>query len=272
MRALGRVRYVLFFFVLQSDSAFGGCCTSKKVDSGTNDARDGSYTLNGTSYDLPVFCKDTCVYTKDGTDLDDLYCFGDGDLDSECIAPLSDPTAPQGAPLADNGGGDVVPPGGYYFNKLPGSETRALVCGEVISIVTEDRSTMLDLADMNEVLASYNAWSSSKLRFDRIDGESTGNVQFDHLVGLFATADNGAIFRLDVKASTEPSSSSSTARLKVKNGDGSDCTGNVQYGTEYGIFTEDGSKRLDIGTKGAGSPTTWDIANSNTILHVNALA
>ena len=28
----------------------------------------------------------------------------------------------------------------------------------------------------------------SKLRFDRIDGESVGDVNFDHLVGIFATA------------------------------------------------------------------------------------
>ena len=28
----------------------------------------------------------------------------------------------------------------------------------------------------------------SKLRFDRIDGESVGDVHFDHLVGIFAAA------------------------------------------------------------------------------------
>merc|ERR1719312_179025 len=84
----------------------------------------------------------------------------------------------------------LAPPGGYYYNSLPGDVNRSLVCGEVISVVTEDRSTILDLGDMQEVLASYIAWSSSKLRFDRIDGESVGDVYFDHLVGIFATADN----------------------------------------------------------------------------------
>jgi len=248
-----------------------GCCTSKIVASGVNDARDGYYTLNGTSYDLPVFCKDTCVYTKVGETEDDLYCFGEGDLDSECIAPLPDPTLPQGVPVG-GGGGEVAPPGGYYYNSLPGDVNRSLVCGEVISVVTEDRSTILDLGDMQEVLASYIAWSSSKLRFDRIDGESVGDVHFDHLVGIFATADNGAIFRLNVGAPTDPSTTAATARLKVTSGDGTACAGNVQYGTEYGILSEDGTRRLDIGTQGAGTPTTWDVATTNTRLHVNPLS
>eukprot|EP00091_Calanus_sinicus_P024855 TRINITY_DN9156_c0_g1_i1.p1 TRINITY_DN9156_c0_g1~~TRINITY_DN9156_c0_g1_i1.p1 ORF type:complete len:122 (-),score=26.10 TRINITY_DN9156_c0_g1_i1:103-468(-) len=100
-----------------------------------------------------------------------------------------------------------------------------------------------------------------------------GKVQemfiFDHLVGVFATADNGAIFRLDVKAASDNIDTTAiTARLKVTNGDGTTCTGNVQYGTEYALFSEDGTKRLDIGTQGAGTPTAWDMANSNTRLHV----
>jgi len=268
------LRNIVFIFLLfKSEPISAGCCTSKLVASGTSDVRDGTYTLNGTSYNLPVFCKDSCVYTKDGGPADDLFCFGDGDLDSECFAPLPDPTVPQGAPAAGGGGEEVAPPGGYYYNKLPGTENRSLVCGELVSVLTEDRSTRLDLADMNEVLASYNAWSSSKLRFDRIDGESTGDVHFDHLVGIFATADNGAIFRLDVKAASDDISTSAlTARLKVTSGDGTSCTGNVQYGTEYALFSEDGTKRLDIGTQGTGTPTPWDMANTNTRLHVNPLA
>ena len=48
--------------------------------------------------------------------------------------------------------------------------------------------TKLDLASMNSMVAAdYTAWSSTKLRFDRIDGPSSGDVQFDHLVGIFAT-------------------------------------------------------------------------------------
>eukprot|EP00092_Neocalanus_flemingeri_P033996 GFUD01036967.1.p1 GENE.GFUD01036967.1~~GFUD01036967.1.p1 ORF type:complete len:248 (-),score=51.31 GFUD01036967.1:60-803(-) len=239
--------FFCFFVFFKGELVSAGCCTSKVVNSGTSDIRDGAYTLNGSSYNLPVFCKDACVYTKDGTTTDDLFCFGDGDLDSECFAPLPDPTAPQGAPLEGGGGEGVAPPGGYYYNSLPGNETRALTCGEALSLVTEDRSTRLDLADMQEeVPASYNVWSSSKLRFDRIDGESTGDVLFDHLVGIFATADNGAIFRLDVKAPTDPSTTAATARLKVTSGDGTACTGNVEYGTEYALFSEDGTQRLDI--------------------------
>ena len=87
---------------------------------------------------------------------------------------------PQGPPLEGGGagGGEVAPPGGYYYNKLPGfkfetftafninnynagMETRALTCGEAISLVTEDRSTRLDLADQSQdVPSSYNVWSS----------------------------------------------------------------------------------------------------------------
>jgi len=266
------VQTFLFLLLKTGGLVYAGCCTSKVVASGRSDARDGNYTLNGTSYDLPVFCKDTCVYTKNGETADDLYCFGEGDLDSECIAPLPDPTVPQGVPGGGGGGEVVPPPGGYYYNSLPGSVDRAIACGEVLSVVTEDRSTRLDLADMGEVLASYNAWSSSKLRFDRIDGESVGDVQFDHLVGIFATADNNAIFRLAVTAATEPGTTSGTARLKVTSGDGTACTGNLQYGAEYGIFSEDGTRRLDIGTLGAGTPTPWDQANTNTRLHLNPLA
>ena len=48
----------------------------------------------------------------------------------------------------------------FLMIKISGAENRSLICGEVISVVTEDRSTRLDLADMNDVLASYNAWSS----------------------------------------------------------------------------------------------------------------
>jgi len=265
---IARNSVFIFLFLKNIHIVSAGCCTSKIVASGTNDARDGNYTLNGTSYDLPVFCKDTCVYNKVGETEDDLYCFGEGDLDSECIAPLPEPTLPQGAP-GGGGGGEVAPPGGYYYNSLPGEVNRSLVCGETVQVVTEDRSTILDLVDMEEVMADYNAWSSSKLRFDRIDGESVGDVQFDHLVGIFATADNGAIFRLNVKALTDPSTTSTTARLKVTSGDGTACTGNVQYGTEYGILSEDGARRLDIGTQGAGTPTPWDEASSSTRLHIN---
>ena len=80
-------------------------------------------------------------------------------------APLPDPTVPQGAPAAGGGVEEVAPPGGYYYNSLPGTENRSLMCGELVSVLTEDRSTRLDLADMNEVLASYNAWSSRSTKF-----------------------------------------------------------------------------------------------------------
>ena len=54
------------------------------VETAAGDLRDGTYTLNGTSTDLPVFCADECVYTKDGASPQDFYCFGPGDVDSTC--------------------------------------------------------------------------------------------------------------------------------------------------------------------------------------------
>ena len=54
-------------------------------------------------------------------------------------------------------------------------------------------------------------------------------------------------------------------RLVVKAGDGSSCSGAVQYGQEYGLFS--GDQRLDIGT---GAP--WDQASSSTRFHLEAAA
>ena len=60
------------------------------VNTGTGDPRDGSYSLNGSSENLPLFCGDDCLYTKDGSSPDDLYCFGPGDVDSTCqVVPLT---------------------------------------------------------------------------------------------------------------------------------------------------------------------------------------
>ena len=160
------------------------------VNTGTGDPRDGSYSLNGSSENLPLFCGDDCVYTKDGTSLGDLYCFGPGDVDSSCEAPLTDPPPPEEAPQVDGGRdegeGEGAPPGEYYFNKDPGNISRALQCGESISILTEDRMNKLDLAVDNG--PEDTDQSSSKLVFERIDGPSTGEVQFDHLLAVMATA------------------------------------------------------------------------------------
>merc|ERR1712141_634937 len=97
--------------VLKTNLVLAGCCTKKVVDTGTGDPRDGSYSLNGSNANLPLFCGDDCVYTKDGSSPDDLYCFGPGDVDSTCSAPVTDPVAPEGAPEADRGEtGEGAPP------------------------------------------------------------------------------------------------------------------------------------------------------------------
>ena len=107
------------------------------MNTGTGDARDGTYNFNKTLESLPVFCGDICVYSKENdADPNNLYCFGTGDIDSVCTAEGSPgPEAPTGAPVAggqNKNSEESVPSGEYYFNKLPGNVTRAVLCGETI--------------------------------------------------------------------------------------------------------------------------------------------
>jgi hypothetical protein len=256
---------------LHASLVSSSCCNTKVVDSGTGDARDGTYNLNGTRLDLPVFCGDACVYTKLGSTPDDIYCFGLGDLDSQCFEPVTEAvTAPNRAPEGENE--QEVPAGEYYFNRLPGDDSGSLQCDQLFSIVNEDRQSRLDLSSMG-ALVSFgpdNSWTARKLTFKRIDGESTGEVQYDHLVGVFATSDAGAVLRLNINTATPTSTDTATSRLFAKNGDGTPCTGAVTYETEYAFFTEDLAYILDIGTEGTGgSVTGWDTANADTRFHLN---
>ena len=104
---------------------------------------------------------------------------------------MTEPQAPEGAPDAGGGGreeeGKGAPPGEYYFNSRPGNLTRALLCGETISVLTEDRLIMLDLS-VDQQLPANTELSSVQLTFDRIDGPSSGSVQFDHLLAVMATS------------------------------------------------------------------------------------
>merc|ERR1712110_365768 len=86
---------------------------------------------------------------------------------------------------------------------------------------TEDRLGKLDLslAPALSVAAASTAWST-KLKFDRIDGESSGDVQLDHLMGIFASSDTGALYRLQISEPALISSSASTTKLVVKAGTG----------------------------------------------------
>jgi len=146
------IRFKMCIFVILAAISVnlveGGCCQYKIVDSGLSDPRDGNYSLYTTSSDLPAFCQDDCVYNKNGEDSEALYCFGDGDLDSQCYAPLSDPTIPPGEP-EPQANDNAPPPGAYYYNQLPGDNTGVLTCGTKIEIVTEDRMKMLDLSSMD---------------------------------------------------------------------------------------------------------------------------
>jgi len=256
---------------LHASLVASNCCTTKVVDSGTGDARDGTYNLNGTRIDLPVFCGDECVYTKLGSTPDDIYCFGLGDLDSQCFEPVTESvTAPNRAPEGEIE--QEVPAGEYYFNRLPGDDSSSLQCDQLFSIVNEDRQSRLDLSSMGALVSfgPENSWTARKLTFKRIDGESTGEVQYDHLVGVFATSDAGAVLRLNIKTATPTSTDTATSRLFAKNGDGTPCTGAVTYETEYAFFTEDLAYILDIGTEGTGgSVTGWDTATADTRFHLN---
>ena len=82
----------------------------------------------------------------------------------------------------------------------------------------------LGLAADLSVAAASTAWSATRLKFDRIDGESSGDVQLDHLMGIFASrfdemllfisllnviySDTGALFRLQI---SEPALTTSSA-------------------------------------------------------------
>jgi len=250
------------------------CCTKKVVDSGTGDSRDGTYHYNTSRFDLPAFCGDECVYIKEGASPEDLYCFGVGELDSVCYAPI-DAETPPALPILPGGGTDTedegLEPGEYVENRLPGDNVDALLCGDIIGIVNEDRMSRLDLAAM-ATLVPTSVSPARKLRFERIDDVSSGQVHYDHLVGIFETLSTGGQIRLQIAGLTGVSTDTATTRLTVKNGDGTACSGGVMYGQEYGVFSEDGVNMLDIGTVGTGSSLTfWDEANAETRLHLNKL-
>ena len=103
-----------------------------------------------------------------------------------------------------------APPGEYYFNRYPGQENRALLCGESLSLLTEDRMNKLDLALENG--PEDSGMFSTSLRFERIDGPSSGQVKFSHLLAIMATASTGAMFRLEIRGETGSSSDSATTR------------------------------------------------------------
>ena len=70
---------------------------------------------------------------------------------------------------------------------MPGNIKRDLLCGETISVLTEDRLIMLDLS-VDHQLPTNTDLSFLQLTFDRIDGPSSGSVQFDHLLAVLATS------------------------------------------------------------------------------------
>ena len=98
------------------------------------------------------------------------------------------------------------------------------------SIVTEGRLAKLDLATQGSlVTADSSSWSATKLRFVRIDGASSGDVHFDHLVAVFAkkyeieiillkdlyfysSSSAGVDYRLKISGEDPPSTDTTTSK------------------------------------------------------------
>jgi len=248
------VSFASFIFI---NYARASCCQAKEV-LGT-DARSGRYSFSRDDYGLPPYCTEPCVYTKDNGNNQDTFCFGEGDLSSTCLANVTeDVTAPPGVPDQLR---IAPPPGAYLYNSLEGDNMEAVQCQDDLAVLDGDRYHRLDLAALPE--ASLDTWSTAKLRFVRLDGLNIGTVRYNHLVGLFATRDDDVQFRLNLNIPTTSDVDTSTSRFQIRVGGGSVCSGEVTYNTEYGLFTEDGNNRLDI-----GHLTSWEESDTSTQLHL----
>jgi hypothetical protein len=122
---------------------------------------------------------------------------------------------------------------------------------EVVGIFSENGQFRLDIgtdAVKQNVLASHDSWAT-RLIIRRLDGQSTGPVRSNHVVGIFS--ENGQ-YRLDIgtdamKQNVAASHESWATRLKILQLNSS-TLGPVMYEDVVGIFSEDGKYRLDIGT------------------------
>ncbi|XP_023348562.1 uncharacterized protein LOC111717295 [Eurytemora carolleeae] len=76
--------YIVFFvFSFVEVIVATDCCAKKEISGGGNE-KDGTYVLKTLLEDtsnLPIECKDGCVYTKDG---EGEYCYKVGTMESEC--------------------------------------------------------------------------------------------------------------------------------------------------------------------------------------------
>ena len=129
----------------------------------------------------------------------------------------------------------------------------AIKYGETVGVFSSTRPFRLDIgtwAMKKNVPASHESWAT-KLRIKRLDGESSGPVRTEHVVGIFSEdgrkrLDIGtASMKKDISASHE----SWATMLKILPVGGSKKAGDaIDYGDLVGVFSSTRPFRLDIGS------------------------
>lgn len=146
--------------------------------------------------------------------------------------------------------------------------------GKVYGIYSYDNKARLDIGSYGvkkEVPASHDSWAT-RLIIKRLDGESKGPVSSTHKIGIFS--ENGTT-RLDIGTDAMqhevPITHESWATkliIKKLNGESS---GTVNYGDIIGIFSENGTIRLDIGSLAMKKEVPASHESWATILKIDLL-
>jgi len=261
---------ILLGIVLSQISLIDASCCSIKIVPGS-DPRSGKYLYNSTNFDLPSYCNDQCAYQKEGDTSDDLYCFGSGDLSSQCSGDFigdnktfnDGPDLEQRLREIDD---DDELQLGYYESNYAGNNTENVTCGDIFRLTDEMVTSLFTVTSGSAVAVSDTAWSNSEIVLRRLDGESSGSVAYNHLVGIFAkSTDDGRWYRLKITSGADTTTNDVNTRFKVVSADGTDCTGNVEYEKKMRIVTEDGSKMIDIGKP---EKVSWIESGQNTRFHL----
>ncbi|XP_023335535.1 uncharacterized protein LOC111706837 [Eurytemora carolleeae] len=262
-----RMRGVVIILQLQAIAlVYSNCCTKKLVDGADgSDTRAGIYLFNMTNFDLPTYCKNECLYVKDGDDTGELFCFGEGDLNSQCTGEITEEVNAPPANNVQSAANKFIP--GYLTNDMPGANTNEIMCGETISISDELWERVLDIDAMGTKVAatSPSSWSNSGLIMKREDGPSTGAVSYNHLISVWVEDPaSEKMYLLNLNMPTGRQTNNAFTRFKIVNADGSACTGSLQYETAFRLVTEDDQFMLDLSSDVLLS---WMDASSNTRLH-----
>ena len=157
--------------------------------------------------------------------------------------------------------------------------------GQLVGVFSEGYEARLDVgsaAMKQQIPATHESWAT-RLRIQRLDGPSTGDVEDTHVIGIF---DENNSTRLDVggasmKQQIPASSMGWGTQLKIwpYNNDKSKANSRVRYGDLIGVFDANDNLRLDIGGA-ACNPTpsshnSWAtrlrIQDSDPIVQVTAV-